>query len=130
VVTRINPAALAAPSGFSHAVRGTGTVIYLAGQTGVDADGRIVGGGLVAQFERALSNLVTALREAGGEPAQLAKVTIYIVDMPAYKAASREIGAVWRRIAGRDYPAIAGIGIARLWDDEALVEIEGFAVLD
>lgn len=130
MVTRINPAALAAPSGFSHAVRGTGTVIYLAGQTGVDADGRIVGGGLVAQFERALSNLVTALREAGGEPAQLAKVTIYIVDMPAYKAASREIGAVWRRIAGRDYPAIAGIGIARLWDDEALVEIEGFAVLD
>ncbi|HKD96580.1 MAG TPA: RidA family protein [Micromonosporaceae bacterium] len=130
MVTRVNPPALAPPSGFSHAVRATGTVVYLAGQTGMDAGGRIVEGGIVAQFERALSNLVTALREAGGEPDQLAKVTVYIVDMAAYKAASREIGAVWRKIAGREYPAMAGIGVARLWDDEALVEIEGFAVLD
>jgi enamine deaminase RidA (YjgF/YER057c/UK114 family) len=130
MVTRINPPGLAAPSGFSHAVRATGEVVWLAGQTGTDPTGRIVAGGLVAQFEQALSNLVTALRAAGGQPDQLAKVTIYIVDVPAYKAASREIGAVWRRIAGSGYPAMAGIGVARLWDDEALVEIEGFAVLD
>ena len=101
----------------------------LAGQTGMDATGRIVPGGIVAQFEQAVSNLVAALRAAGGVPDQLAKVTIYIVDVPAYKAATREIGAVWRRLVG-PYPAAAGIGVARLWDDDALVEIEGIAVLD
>jgi enamine deaminase RidA (YjgF/YER057c/UK114 family) len=130
VVTRINPPALATPSGFSHAVRAAGNVVYLAGQTGMDKRGKIVTGGLVAQFERALSNLVTALRAAGGRPDQIVKVTIYIVDVPAYRAASREIGKAWQKIVGRDYPAMSAVGVARLWDDEALVEIEGFAVLD
>jgi enamine deaminase RidA (YjgF/YER057c/UK114 family) len=129
VLERVNPPSLAAPSGFSHAVRATGTTIFLAGQTGMDASGNIVNGGLVAQFERALANMLTALDAAGGTPAYLAKVTIYIVDVEAYRAAAREIGAVWRRLAGRDYPAMAGIGVARLWDAEALVEIEGIAVL-
>jgi enamine deaminase RidA (YjgF/YER057c/UK114 family) len=127
VIERVNPAELAAPSGFSHAVRAGGTAIHLAGQTGMDAAGRIVGGGIVAQFEQALANLLAALRAAGGTPADLARVTIYIVDVPAYKANAREIGAVWRRLAGRDYPAMAGIGVARLWDDDALVEIDGVA---
>jgi enamine deaminase RidA (YjgF/YER057c/UK114 family) len=129
VIERVNPPSLAAPSGFSHAVRATGTTVFLAGQTGLDAGGRIVTGGLVAQFEQALANLLEALRAVGGTPADLAKVTIYITDIPAYRAAAREIGTVWRRLAGREYPAAAGIGVARLWDDEALVEIEGVAVL-
>lgn len=125
----MNPPSLATPSGFSHAVRATGSMIFLAGQTGMDATGRIVDGGVAAQFEQALSNLLTALSAAGGAPDQLTKVTIYIVDMPTYRASAREIGAVWRRLAGREYPAMAGIGVARLWDSEALVEIEGIAVL-
>lgn len=103
--------------------------MYLAGQTGMDADGTIVHGGMVAQFEQALTNLLTVLAAAGGAPDQLVRVTIYIVDVPAYRAAAAEIGAVWRRLAGRDYPAMAGIGVARLWDDDALVEIDGVAVL-
>jgi len=129
VIERINPPALAAPSGFSHAVRASGATIYLAGQTGMDAGGHIVAGGIVAQFDQALANLVAALRAAGGTPDHLVRVTIYIADVPAYKAASREIGAIWRRLVGRDYPAMAGIGVARLWDDDALVEIDGIAVL-
>ncbi len=129
VIERINPPVLARPSGFSHAVRASGTTVYLAGQTGMDADGAIVHGGVVAQFEQALTNLLTALAAAGGAPDQLVRVTIYIADVPAYRAAAAEIGAVWRRLAGRDYPAMAGIGVARLWDDDALVEIEGIAVL-
>jgi enamine deaminase RidA (YjgF/YER057c/UK114 family) len=129
-VQRVNPAELAKPSGFSHAVVGSGRVVFLAGQTALDADGRIVGvGDVVAQFTQALSNLLAALRAAGGSPADLAKITIYIVDVEEYRARAREIGAVWRRLAGTEYPAAAGIGVARLWDAEALVEIEGFAVL-
>jgi len=130
VVRRVNPPGLAAPSGFSHAVVAEGTrVVFLAGQTGMDATGAIVGGGLVAQFEQALANLLAALAAAGGEPGQLASLTVYIVDMEDYRARAREIGAVWRRLVGRDYPAMAGIGVARLWDAEALVELQGAAVL-
>ncbi len=126
---RINPDALARPRGFSHAVVGEGKIVFLAGQTAMDADGRIVGAGVVEQFEQALSNLLTALRAAGGEPPQLASVTIFIVDVADYRAHAGEIGAVWRRLVGLDYPAMAGVGVARLWDDEALVELQGFAVL-
>ena len=125
---RINPAELARPSGFAHAVRATGTVaVHLAGQTAMDRDGRIVGGGVVAQFEQALGNLLTALSAAGGSPEHLAALTIYIVDVPDYRAHAREIGQVWKRLAGTDYPATAGIGVARLWDDDALVELQGTA---
>ena len=126
---RINPDTLATPSGFSHAVVATGTTVFLAGQTGMDRDGRIVPGGVVAQFEQALGNLLAALAEAGGSPADLASLTIYIVDMDDYRAHAREIGAVWKRLVGGDYPAMAGIGVSRLWDAEALVEVQGFAVL-
>jgi enamine deaminase RidA (YjgF/YER057c/UK114 family) len=128
-IERVNPAELAEPRGFSHAVVGHGTTIFLAGQTGLDASGRIVGPGVVEQFEQALSNLLTALRAAGGTPGQLASVTVYVTDMNDYRAHSREIGQVWRRLVGRDYPAMAGIGIARLWDSDALVELQGFAVV-
>jgi enamine deaminase RidA (YjgF/YER057c/UK114 family) len=131
VIVRVDPASLAKPSGFSHAVVGSGRVVFLAGQTALDADGHLVAvGDVVGQFERALSNLLTALAGAGGQPADLASITIYIVDMPGYRARAREIGAVWRRLAGREYPAAAGVGVTRLWDDEALVEIQGYAILD
>jgi len=127
---RINPAELGRPSGFAHAVRASDTTrVYLAGQTALDVSGRIVGAGIVEQFEQALSNLLTALAAAGGAPEHLASVTIYIVDVADYRAHAREIGAVWRRLAGTEYPAMAGIGIARLWDDEALVELQGVAEL-
>lgn len=127
---RINPPELGPPTGFSHAVlAATDRVVFLAGQTALDAEGRIVGGGVVAQFEQALGNLLTALRAAGGEPAHLATLTVYAVDLADYRAHAREIGAVWRRLVGTDYPAMAGIGIARLWDDEALVEVQGMAAL-
>ena len=126
---RINPDALAKPSGFSHAVVGTGRVVFLAGQTAMDADGRIVGADVVAQFEQALQNLLTALAAAGGVPDQLAGLTVYAVDLADYRAHAREIGAVWRRLVGTQYPAMAGIGVARLWDDDALVELQGYAVI-
>ena len=126
---RLNPASLARPSGFSHATVATGTTVFLAGQTGMDVEGRIVDGGLVPQFEQALANLLIALREAGGEPRDLASMTVYIVDMDDYRSRAREIGEVWKRLVGADYPAMAGIGVSRLWDAEALVEVQGFAVL-
>jgi enamine deaminase RidA (YjgF/YER057c/UK114 family) len=125
----VNPPELGRPSGFSHAAVGTGTVVFLAGQTALDASGRVVGRGVVEQFERALTNLLVALRATGGQPRHLASLTIYIVDMADYRANSRAIGEVWRRLIGDAYPAMAGIGVSRLWDEEALVEVQGYAVL-
>jgi enamine deaminase RidA (YjgF/YER057c/UK114 family) len=127
----VNPAELAAPSGFAHAVVSSGgRTVWLAGQTALDGTGRVVApGDVVAQFERALANLLTALRAAGGEPGHLVTMTTYIVDVPDYRAHAREIGRVWRRLVGSHYPAMAGIGVARLWDDDALVEVQGAAVV-
>jgi enamine deaminase RidA (YjgF/YER057c/UK114 family) len=128
-IERINPEALARPSGFSHAVAATGgRVILLAGQTGYTPDGHIIPGGLVPQFGQALSNLLTALRAAGGEPTDLVSLTIYAVDLAAYREQAREIGQAWRQLCGREYPAMAAVGVSRLWDTDALVEVQGIAV--
>ena len=129
-VERINPAELARPSGFSHAVAVTGSrMVFLAGQVGMDRTGTVVSGGVVAQFERALANLLTALGAAGGQPSDLASLTIYIVDLADYQAHGKQIGAVWRRLAGTEYPATAGVGVTRLWAPEALVELQGIAAV-
>lgn len=127
---RINPDGLGPAAGFSHAVRATGTTVHLAGQTALNEEGRIVGDGIVEQFEKAFGNLLAALEGAGGTPGRLASLTVYIVDIEDYKANAREIGRVWRRLAGSDYPAMAAVGVSRLWDVEALVEVQGVAVLD
>jgi enamine deaminase RidA (YjgF/YER057c/UK114 family) len=129
-VQRVNPDGLARPSGFSHAVVASGgRLVFLAGQTASRPDGLIEGETVTAQFERALGNLLHALREAGGAPEHLASLTIYAVDLEDYRAHAGEIGAVWRRLAGPQYPAMAAVGVSRLWDAAALVEIQGYAVL-
>jgi enamine deaminase RidA (YjgF/YER057c/UK114 family) len=136
---RINPAELARPSGFSHAVSVAGgtaaggaaasRMVFLAGQTGVDRDGNVADGGIVPQFERAMTNLLTALGAAGGLPSDLVSLTIYLTDVPDYQAHARDIGAVWRRLAGTEYPAMAAVGVTRLWLPELLVEIQGIAMV-
>lgn len=129
-VERVNPAHLAPPTGFSHAVRAApGTLVFLAGQTALDGAGRIVGDGIVEQFERALTNLLDVAAASGAGPADLAKLTVFAVDVADYRRHAREIGRVWKRLAGGDYPAMAVIGATRLWDETALVEIEGIAVV-
>ena len=127
---RINPSGLARPSGFSHAVSApAGRLVFLAGQLGTDRDGQVIPGGVVAQFEQALSNLLAALAAAGGHPSDLASLTVYLTDVEDYQAQGKEIGAVWRRLAGSDYPAMAGVGVTRLWLPGAVVEIQGIAVV-
>jgi enamine deaminase RidA (YjgF/YER057c/UK114 family) len=129
-VERINPAELARPSGFSHAVKApAGHMIFLAGQIGMDRDRRVAAGGVVPQFEQALANLLTALAAAGGQPSDLVSLTVYLTDVEDYQAHGKDIGAVWRRLAGTEYPAMAGVGVTKLWLPEALVEIQGIAMV-
>lgn len=129
-VRRVNPEDLAPPVGFSHAVVAEGnTLVLLAGQTALNAEGVIVGETIVEQFRQVLGNLLRALEAAGGRPDQLAKLTIYSVDPVDYRANAREIGRIWHEMVGRDYPAMTLVGVTRLWDDTAMLEIEGTAVL-
>ncbi|MFJ6694671.1 RidA family protein [Streptomyces sp. NPDC091272] len=129
---RHNPAALSPPTGFSHAVSVAASgsrLVFLAGQTALDSAGTVVGGTLVEQFETALTNLLAALADAGGGPGDLVRVTVYATDVADYRENAPEIGRIWRRLAGREYPAMAVIGAVRLWDEQALVELDGIAVL-
>ena len=124
----INPASLPKPSGYAHGIL-AGDTVYLGGQTALDQDMNIVQGGIVAQFRQAFSNVLATLAEAGGRPQDLVSVTIYLTDVDDYMANGREIGRLWREMAGSEYPAMAGIGVSRLWQKEALIEIQGVAVI-
>ncbi|MFI5805924.1 RidA family protein [Streptomyces sp. NPDC051561] len=129
---RHNPAELSPPTGFSHAVSVAATgsrLVFLAGQTALDGAGKIVGETLPEQFETALTNLLAALADTGGTPDALARVTVYATDVADYRERAAELGRIWRRLAGSEYPAMAVIGAVRLWDEQALVELDGIAVL-
>jgi enamine deaminase RidA (YjgF/YER057c/UK114 family) len=127
----VNPPQLAKPTGFSHGLEARGRLLFLAGQTAQDAQGRIVApGDLVAQFRQALRNVATVIEAQGGSLRDLVKLTFYVVDRRDYRAKSKAIGQVYRELMGGHYPPTTLVEVKALWDDDALVEIDGFAVLE
>jgi len=124
----INPESLPKPSGYAHGIL-AGNSVYLGGQTALDRDMQIVPGGILEQFRQAFSNVLATLADAGGHPEDLVSVTIYLTDVDDYIANGKEIGKIWREMAGSEYPAMAGIGVTRLWQKEAMIEIQGIAVI-
>jgi enamine deaminase RidA (YjgF/YER057c/UK114 family) len=126
----VNPEGLASPVGYAHAiVAAPGRLVFLGGQVAHDADGVCRGDSLVEQFERALGNVVKALESAGGSPEHLVSVQIYTTDVAAYRAAASELGELYRRAAGRHYPAMALFEVNALFDPDALVELVCTAVV-
>ena len=126
----VNPAGLAPPVGFAHAlVAAPGRTVYLGGQAAQGPDGSIRGVTMVEQFDVAAGNVVTTLAAAGGRPEHLVTLQIYVTDAVAYRAALGELGAVWRRHLGRHYPATALLEVAGLLDPAALVELVATAVV-
>src|SRR5216684_839027 len=130
--TIINPPALARPTGFSHGILATGgNLLFLSGQTASDAEGRIIAvGDLVAQYEQVLHNLKTVVEAAGGKMQDIVKITIFIRDRDNYLAHLKPLGKVHQRFFGAYYPATALFEISRFFQDYALIEIEGLAVID
>ena len=128
----IQPAGLARPSGYSYGVvTDGGRLLHLAGQTGMDASGRIVHpGDIVAQFGLALENLKLVVAAAGGEMSAIVKFTIFVTDKVAYRDNLERVGVRYRSVMGNHYPAMTLVEVKSLFDDAALVEIEGVAVLD
>ncbi len=126
----VNPAGLAPPSGFAHAVvAAPGRTVYLGGQAAQAPDGSIAGRGVVEQFEVAAGNLVTALAAAGGRPEHLVSMQIFVTSAAAWRAALGELGAAWRRHLGRHYPAVSLFEVAGLFDPAAEVELVATAVV-
>lgn len=126
----INPAELGAAAGFSHGVlAASGRALYIAGQVGADADGAVVGGGIVAQFDAALGRIVTAVSHAGGAPEHVVSMTIYTTVLDDYRSKRGEVGAAYRRHFGRHFPAMALVGVSELVDPAAVVEISAIAVV-
>ena len=103
--------------------------MHLGGQTALSRDGEIVGRTLTEQFDVASDNLLQALTAAGAQPDHLVSLLIFVTDVPAYRAARRELGAAWRQRFGRHYPAMALLGVQELYDPGALVELVGTAVI-
>ena len=121
---------LAIPKGYAHAVvAAAGRTVHLGGQTAQAADGTIFGSPIVEQFDLAARNVVSALRAAGAEPDDLVSLQVFVTDLPAYREAMTELGAVWRAHFGRRYPAMAVIGVSELFDPAAMVELVGVAVI-
>jgi NAD(P)-dependent dehydrogenase (short-subunit alcohol dehydrogenase family)/enamine deaminase RidA (YjgF/YER057c/UK114 family) len=127
----INPAELGAPKGWNNGMlaRAGGRALFIAGQTARDGSGQVPAADLVSQFDRALGNVLAVLREAGGQPGDLARFTIYVTDMAQYRASLKPLGEVYRRRMGTHFPAMALVEVTSLVDRQAVVEIEATAVL-
>ncbi len=126
----VNPDSLAPPRGYSHGVLlGPGRVLFVAGQVGWDSSGRMVSDEFAAQFAQALRNVLDVVREAGGGPEHVGRLTIYVTDRHEYVRVRSELGRIYRELMGRHYPAMALVEVAGLLAKGCLVEIEATAVI-
>jgi enamine deaminase RidA (YjgF/YER057c/UK114 family) len=128
----INPSSLARPVGFSHAIATSGgRLLFLAGQTGSDTEGRIIApGNIVAQYEHILHTFQVVVEAAGGKMQDITKLNIFVRDRDDYLAHLKQLGQAHRSFFGAYYPAMALFEISRFFQDDALIEIEGMAVVD
>ena len=126
----MNPESLAPPRGYNHGMKGTGEMLFVAGQVGWTREGRVVSGDFVSQFAQALEN-VHRRGVGGGRAARGHRAHGRVRDRQGASTArrAREIGEVWRARMGRHYPAMALVEVKALLDDEAKVEIEAMALL-
>ncbi len=124
----VNPAELTPARGYSHATV-AGDTVWVGGQVGSDATGRIVEpDDIVAQYGRAIQNVAVALRAAGFAPEDTVKLTYYVTDMKAYRENRSALGVAYRNFFRADYPASTLIEVRSLVDPNALVEIDAVAV--
>jgi enamine deaminase RidA (YjgF/YER057c/UK114 family) len=129
--TFINPESLGAPVGYSNGVLATGgRLLFIAGQIGWNQQQQIVSASIVEQFDRALTNVIAVVTEAGGQAEQIARMVLYVTDKAEYRVHLKEIGERYRARMGKHFPAMVLVEVAGLLDDNAKIEIEATAVLD
>ena len=124
------PEGWAAPIGYANGIEvDAGRIVFVAGQVGWDAQQKFQSEEVAPQFDQALRNLVAVLAEAGAEPHHICRMTAYCCDKPAYMAARRELGKIWREHMGTHYPAMSMIFVSDLLDHPGKIELEATAVV-
>jgi enamine deaminase RidA (YjgF/YER057c/UK114 family) len=128
-LTEVNPDSLARPRGYSHGIKGSGDVVFVAGQIGWNREGRMVSDDLVVQFAQALDNVLDVVWAAGGSPTSLARLTLYVTDKQEYRRRAKELGEAYRKRMGKHFPAMTLVEVKSLLEDDARIEIEGTAIV-
>lgn len=125
----LQPPGWAQPKGYANGIAARGTLVFVGGQVGWNAAQQFESDDFVAQAAQALRNVVAVLAEAGGRPEHIARMTWYVLDKREYLASYRALGATYREIIGRHYPAMTAVEVTALMEDRARVEIEATAVI-
>ena len=125
----LQPPGWARPRGYANGIAAQGRLVFVAGQIGWDAEQRFVSDGFAAQVRQALANVVAVLACAGARPEHLVRMTWYVTSRDEYNASLAEIGAAWRELIGRNFPAMSVVVVAGLLEPRAKVEIEATAVI-
>jgi len=125
----LQPPGWAKPKGFSNGISATGKLVFVAGQIGWNGQGQWEARDFSSQFKQTIQNTLAVLAEAGGKPEHIVRMTWYIVDKKEYLGAIKEVGAAYRELIGKHYPAMAVVQVVALMEDEAKVEIETTAVI-
>jgi enamine deaminase RidA (YjgF/YER057c/UK114 family) len=125
----LQPEGWVKPVGYSNGVAAKGRLVFVAGQIGWNARGEFETDDFVGQFRQCLKNIVAVLAEAGAEPAHITSMTWYFIDKQDYLANLKAIGAAYREVIGRHYPAMTAMQVAALIEDRAKIEIQAMAVV-
>ena len=131
-IESLQPDGWKSPRGYANgiAVSRATKLVFVAGQIAWDADQKLVGAGdMAAQFAQVLRNVVAVVGAAGGEPRHIVRMTCYVTDKRKYLDATREIGAAWRDVLGKHFPAMALVEVAGLLEPGAMIEIEATAAV-
>ena len=126
--TTLLPAGWKQPKGYANGIKTRGELIFVGGQIGWDAQERLAEG-FLAQTRQALADIVAVLAEGGATPEHVVRLTWYVKDIDAYRRSLREVGAAYREIMGRHYPAMTLFQVNDLLEPGALIEIEATAVV-
>ena len=125
----LQPPGWVAPKGYANGIAARGTMVFVGGQIGWNAQQQFETDDFIAQTAQALRNIVAVLNEAGAGPEHMVRMTWYIVDRVEYNARLKELGQVYREVMGRNFPAMTCVQVAALVEARAKVEIEVTAVL-
>ena len=125
----LQPQGWTPPVGYANGIAARGTVVFVAGQVGWDAEQKFHSADIAPQFEQALGNVLAVLAEAGGRAEHICRITAYCCDKPAYLAARPQLGRIWRSLMGRHYPAMSMIFVSDLLDAPGKIELEATAVI-
>jgi enamine deaminase RidA (YjgF/YER057c/UK114 family) len=125
----LQPQGWTPPVGYANGIAARGTVVFVAGQVGWDAEQKFHSADIAPQFEQALGNVLAVLAQAGGRAEHICRITAYCCDKPAYLAARPQLGRIWRSLMGRHYPAMSMIFVSDLLDSPGKIELEATAVI-